>query len=414
MKKILIVEDSNMFVNLLKNRIYRDFWIESDVCRSYEEAMTLLAGKTTDYELVILDLTLPGSPDGEIVDLVNSYAIPIVVVTGRMNDQTRDKILEKKVIDYIIKGPHTLDLLASTIGRFLRNKHVEILLVEDSNLTRDMTRKILENQKFKVIEAHDGSEAMEKLNAHPEIKLVLTDFNMPRMNGFELTAAIRKYHPMDRVSIIGMSAHGNPLLSAQFLKRGANDFINKPYFEEELIWRVNQNVEMLFQMEQLRDAAYKDVLTGLFNRRHFFQVAEKLFNNAKRDNLKIDIAMIDIDHFKKINDTYGHSCGDMVIQQVATILNSSFRSSDLVARLGGEEFIVMTSNLDPEHRERVFNELRTRIFNHAIGCDSNEIRVSVSIGVNNQLSETLDKTISLADELLYQAKNAGRNRVVLN
>ncbi len=414
MKKILIVEDSNMFVNLLKNRIYRDFWIESDVCRSYEEATTLLAGKTTDYELAILDLTLPGAPDGEIVDLISSYAIPIVVVTGRMNDQVREKILEKQVIDYIIKGPHTLDLLASTIGRFLRNKHVQILLVEDSNLTRDMTRKILENQKFKVIEAHDGVQAMEKLHANPAIKLVLTDFNMPRMNGFELTAAIRKHHPMDRISILGMSAHGNPLLSAQFLKRGANDFINKPYFEEELIWRVNQNVELLFQMEQLRDAAYKDVLTGLFNRRHFFQVAEKLFNNAKRDNLKIDIAMIDIDHFKKINDTHGHNCGDMVIQQVATILNSSFRSSDLVARLGGEEFIVMTSNLDPGHRERIFNELRTRIAEHPIGCDDNEIRVTVSIGVNNRLESTLDKTISLADELLYQAKNAGRNRIVLN
>ena len=281
MNKILIVEDSNMFVNLLKARIYRDFCIDADVCRSYQEAETLLLGDIPEYELAILDLTLPGSPDGEIVDLVNSYNIPIVVVTGRINEQIREKVLAKQIIDYIIKGPHTLDLLACTIGRFLRNRDVQILLVEDSNLTRKVTKEILENQKFIVIEATNGSEGLKQLKANPDIKLVLTDYNMPVMDGFELTAAIRKHFPMDRISIIGMSAHGNPLLSAQFLKRGANDFINKPYFEEEWSGGSIRMLRCFFswkRCEKLQSGCpYRDTQSPLL-----LSGAAKLYANAKR------------------------------------------------------------------------------------------------------------------------------------
>ncbi len=250
MEKILIVEDSNMFINLLKSRASRDFGFASDICRSYQDAETLLTDNVTQYKMAILDLTLPGSPDGEIVDLVNSYNIPIIVVTGRMTEQIREKILEKQIIDYIIKGPHTLDLLAFTMRRFLRNNRVQILVVEDSNLARKRTRHFLEIQRYIVLEANNGKEALKQIMDHPDIRVVLTDYNMPEMDGFELTAAIRKSYPMNKISIIGMSAAGDPLLSSQFLKRGANDFINKPYFEEELIWRVNQNVEMIFLMEE--------------------------------------------------------------------------------------------------------------------------------------------------------------------
>ncbi|WP_029913493.1 GGDEF domain-containing response regulator [Pelobacter seleniigenes] len=414
MKKILLVEDSKMFINLVQNRISRDFQIECVIRQSYQEAAELLAAGQHEYLLAILDLTLPGSPDGEIVDLVKTQGIPIVVVTGRMDDLTRDSILEKQVLDYILKGPHTLDLLSGTISRFLRNKDIKILLVEDSRLVRESTKAILEKQQFTVIEANHGKTALQELRKHQDTRVVLTDFNMPEMNGFELTAEIRKNFPMDKLAVIGMSAYGNPLLSAQFLKRGASDFLNKPYFEEELVWRVNQNVEMLVHVEQLRQAAIVDSMTGLYNRGYFFQVGDKLFENARRQNLQISVAMIDIDHFKAINDTYGHCCGDVAIRHVAGILKNSFRSSDIVARFGGEEFIILTSNMDSSRIKQHFEELRERISSHIIKSDGAKIRVSVSIGVCTQLGETFDKTVSKADNLLYEAKNAGRNCVVIS
>ncbi len=411
MPNVLIVEDSRLFSNLLKKRVSEDFHVDCFVRTSYQDAVDLLEQEEHEFQLAILDLTLPGSPDGEIVDYVIGKGIPSIVVSGRMDDQIRENILSQQVFDYIMKGPHALDLLSNTIQRFIRNQKVTILLVDDSNLSRNNARRILTTQHFNFLDANNGASALELIKNDPSIKLVLTDYNMPRMDGYELTAEIRKIYPMDKMAIIGMSAHGNPLLSAQFLKRGANDFITKPYFEEELIWRVNQNVEMLEHIEMLREAAIRDALTGLYNRRYFFQAGGKLFENARRKHLKICVAMIDIDHFKSINDNYGHMNGDLVITQVGKILQESFRDSDIVARFGGEEFIVMTTNMEKPHLFAHFEQIRQDMAVLDFGVLNGERNVTISIGVQTKLEDSLEEMVNKADGLLYVAKNAGRNRV---
>lgn len=410
MPEVLIVEDSRLFANLLQKRVAEDFHVDCLVKTSYQETVELLEQDNHEIMLAVLDITLPGSPDGEIVDLVVSKEIPVIVVTARMDDHTREQILSKQVLDYIVKGPHTLDLLSCTIQRFLRNQDITILLVDDSALSRDHARKILETQHFKFLDATNGAKALQLISRDPSIRLVLTDFNMPTMDGFELTAEIRKCYPMDKLAIIGMSAYGNPLLSSQFLKRGANDFITKPYFEEELIWRVNQNIELLEQIELLREATIRDSLTGLYNRRYFFQTGEKLLENARRQNLEICVAMIDIDRFKAINDNFGHMNGDLVIKQLGELLKKSFRSSDIVARFGGEEFIIMTANMNQAHLFEHFEQIRRNIAQRDICGRDFKKRVTVSIGVTTRLPENLDDMIKIADGLLYKAKKAGRNR----
>ncbi|SHJ05106.1 diguanylate cyclase (GGDEF) domain-containing protein [Malonomonas rubra DSM 5091] len=414
MKDVLIVEDSRLFSGLLQKRIAKDFMISSTIKESYREAEEHLQEHADRYSLAVLDLTLPGSPDGEIVDLVVEKGLSVIVVTGRMDDQTRAKILERQVLDYIMKGPHALDLLSSTIARVLRNNEISVLVVEDSNLIREATRQILQTQHFNVLEAKDGLAALEQLRADRSIKVVLTDYNMPNMDGFKLTAEIRKSFPMDQMAVIGMSAQGNPMLSAQFLKRGANDFINKPYFEEELVWRVNQNVEILDRIAQLRDASIKDAMTGLYNRRHFFEAGANLFANAQRENIDICVAMLDIDHFKHVNDTYGHATGDLVIKEVAQTLQNSFRKSDLVARIGGEEFVVIASNMEKDARFGHFDDLRQKIEDLLIVVDGETIPVTISIGVTETLADSLDEMVREADGRLYQAKESGRNCVIMN
>ena len=244
-KYILVVEDSRLFCGLISKRIAREFSYECLVCSTRAEAKELLKRHPDDILLAVLDLNLPDAPDGEVVEHVAGKKIPTIVVTGHVNDQIRDRILHLQVFDYIIKGPHALDLLCAGIRRYLRNARFAILIVDDSAIAREMTTKLLATQYFTVVEAGNGTEALRKLEADPSIKLVLTDYHMPEMDGFELISAIRTRHSMDMLGIIGLSARGNSLLSSQFLKRGANDFLSKPYFEEELIWRVNQNIEML-------------------------------------------------------------------------------------------------------------------------------------------------------------------------
>ena len=413
MKKILIVEDSRLFSNLLAKRIVDDFQTECVICTTYRETVTLLKDDPDQFLLAVLDLTLPDSADGEVVNFVLEKGIPAIVVTARMDNQTREKILAQQILDYIMKGPHILEQLTATISRYLRNQETKLLLVDDSNLARQRIRTILASQSYKILEATDGVDALKVLKKNPDTTLVITDYQMPRMDGFELTAEIRKFKSINQLAIIGVSAHGNPLLSSQFLKRGANDFLNKPYFEEELIWRVKQNVELIEHIAQLRDAAIKDPLTHLYNRRYFFDAGEKLFANAQRKNLDITIAMIDIDHFKNINDTYGHSDGDTALVAVASALQESFRQSDIVARFGGEEFIVLMSNMAEEHLADHFETVRQKIASLAIKTEQSDIKVSVSIGVTTTLQSSLDKMVQIADDSLYQAKGSGRNCVVI-
>ncbi len=251
-KYILIVEDSRLFYGLISKKITQEFPYECIVKTTCAEAKEILDQRPEDALLAILDLNLPDAPDGEIVEHVATLGIPTIVVTARVDDEIRDRILRLQVFDYIIKGPHILDLLASSIRRFLRNSRYSILVVDDSALARGATVKLLSSQYFTIVEAGDGDEALQKLEKDPNIRLLLTDYHMPRMNGFELISAVRARYPMDSLAIIGLSARGNSLLSSQFLKRGANDFLSKPYFEEELIWRVNLNIEMLESLENQR------------------------------------------------------------------------------------------------------------------------------------------------------------------
>lgn len=413
MKKILIVEDSKLFSKLLAKRIVRDFQTECVICTTYKETAALLENNPEQFLLAVLDLNLPDSADGEVVDFVLAKGIPVVVVTAKMDAKIRENVLDKQVLDYIMKGPHTLDQLTETTKRYLRNQDITLLLVDDSDLFRQSTRKLLETQHYEILEAKNGTAALEIIKQNPAISLVITDYHMPKMDGFELTAEIRKIRPMDKLAIIGMSAYGNPLLSSQFLKRGANDFLTKPYFEEELICRVNQNIEIIEHIAQLRDAAIKDQLTRLYNRRYFFGTGEKLFENARRQNLDIAITMIDIDHFKNINDTYGHSDGDAALVAIAAVLQESFRASDIVTRFGGEEFIIMTVNMSPDHRANHFETVRRKIEELTVESRQNKIKVTVSIGVATALKDSLDEMVQKADELLYQAKESGRNCVVI-
>ncbi len=413
MKKILLVEDSRVFRSLIKNKIADQFDYECVVARNLQEAKTILEGPSNQFLLAILDLNLPDAPNGEVVEHVVSKNIPPIVLTALINDNIRDQIMAQGILDYIFKeGPQSLDQLMDTIRRYVRNQDISILVVDDSLVSRSLTCRMLKKQNYNVLEVGSGSDALNVIKSNPRIRLVVTDYHMPNMSGSEFTTEIRKTMAMDELAVIGMSAVGNPVLSAQFLKSGANDFVAKPYYEEEFLWRINQNIEMVENIKKLKDAAIKDHLTGLHNRRYFFSAAKNLFENAKRKNINISIGLIDIDNFKTINDTYGHAAGDEVLQHLSNILTSSLRASDIVARYGGEEFIVLATDKADKNDSIAFEKIRRKIETSPVETSAGAITVTISIGVATQLRASLEEMIKAADDFLYQAKESGRNRVV--
>ncbi|MCP4149731.1 MAG: diguanylate cyclase [bacterium] len=415
MKRILIVEDSFMIAEAVRREVSAKLNFECDIARNFTEARKLIEKQGEQYFIATLDLNLPDAHEGEIVDYVMSKNIPSVVFTGTFDDEIRERMMGEQILDYVVKeGPQAVEHLIHIIYRIYKNQSIKVLIVDDSSTSRNNLTNLLSSQRYQILEAKNGKAALIHLEKNPDIKLVITDYNMPVMNGFELISRIRQKYSGNQLAIIGISAYGTGLLSAKFLKKGANDFIIKPFVEEEFHSRINQNIEMLEYIEEIKKASNIDYMTGLYNRRYFFQFGEKLFENARRANFSMCIAMIDIDFFKKVNDTYGHYSGDMVLKYVGKLLADNLRTADILARFGGEEFCIITTNMERNGAEILFKRLLKLVEMQKIPTEKESISITISIGVTTKVADSLDATINNADKLLYKAKEAGRNQVVIH
>lgn len=409
---ILVVDNSKLFTSILSRRIESDLHLNVHAVHSYSEAKKLVDTYGAEFFIALAGLHLPDSHEGEVVDLMLSKKIPTVVFTGTYSEDIRERYLSKKIIDYVLKeDSHSLDYVVSLIRRIRLNRSIKVMVVDDSWAVREHIAELLHVHQYQVFKACDGVEAMNIISQHPDIKLVITDYSMPNMDGFSLTKQLRASHSKENLAIIGLSAKGSNKLSARFIKIGANDFMIKPFLSEEFYCRVTQNIEMLEYIKASKDAANKDYLTGLYNRRYFFDLGKSLHAAALRGQLKIIVAMIDIDYFKKINDTYGHDAGDIVLQEVSRKLFERFRQTDLVARFGGEEFCVLGTNMDEKNVENIFDDFRKRIEQTEINFGTKKIHVTISVGICEKLMKTLESMITEADTMLYQAKQSGRNIV---
>ena len=410
---ILIIEDNKAISNFIKKDLIANMNVDVVQAFSFTEAKELLEIKT-DFFVAVMGLILKDASRGEIVDYVMSKGIPSIVLTGTFDEQIRADILSKNVIDYVVKqGMESLDHIKKLISRLYKNQNIKALVVDDSRLLRAHFKTLLTTHQYHVIEAENGEVAMEKLAEHDDVKLVITDYHMPRMDGFELVTRIRQKYTKNEMIIIGLSTQGNGLLSAKFLKMGANDFLTKPFEAEEFYARVTQNVEYMEMLEKLKDAAIKDPLTQIYNRRHYFDVGQKIFADSKKNNTSLTVTMIDIDFFKKINDHYGHDGGDVALKHLSSLLHSIVGKQHLLARFGGEEFCILSNGFDLDTAAVFFEEIRKRVEASSITYKEQTIKITISMGISDNRQESLQEMINHADEMLYKAKHSGRNQVVI-
>ncbi|QJB55816.1 diguanylate cyclase [Pseudodesulfovibrio sp. zrk46] len=409
---VLIVEDSKFFASMLSRRIQDELGYKVDWKSTYADAVKIIDCCRDNYLVALLDLNLPDAPNGEIIDYALQKGIPSIVFTGNFDVEQRNKFVTWNLVDYILKDSNaSVELLLSTIKRLHKNRSTKVLVVDDSRTLRDSVAMLLRTQLFQVLEAGDGVEALEVLEENPDIKLVLTDYDMPRMDGFDLIRKIRAEHSKNDLAIIGMSASDEEVLSARLIKTGANDFIPKPFHIEEFHVRINHAVEMLNNIELIRDLSYKDPLTRLYNRRYFFENADKFIERSTKSGKSHCVGMLDIDFFKKVNDTYGHDGGDEVLKMVSAIVAEHFSEDAIVSRFGGEEFCVLVSHAPSDNMVGAFDGLRQGVERASIQYEGQEVKVTISVGICCEPLE-LEAMLKLSDSRLYTAKEGGRNRVV--
>ncbi len=381
---------------------------------SLAEARALLQQDPLRFSLAVLDLNLPDAPKGEIVDYVQSLGIPVVVLTGTIDKAVRKRMFERQVVDYEVKQQGVgIDNVVSMVSRLRFYGRSRILVVDDSRAFRQYLEALLNRHGYAVVVAENGLDALEILDRDPSIVMVITDYTMPEMDGATLVMEMRRKRKREELAIIGISGGSSGSVTVPLLKNGASDFIPKPFEVEEFYSRVDQNLDMIRYIREARDAANRDFLTKLYNRRYFYSVAEKMYASARRGNISLAAAMIDVDHFKRINDTYGHDAGDEVLVKLAEVVQHALRESDLLARFGGEEFVCLSVVADDAEARLAFERLRKVIENLRISVCGETLRVTASIGVNTELGESLDDMLNDADRQLYLAKQAGRNRIML-
>lgn len=412
MKKILVIEDSSMVRNILIQVIESKLNVPIDSAENMAQCRALIKEHGSKaYFAAMVDLNLPDAASGEAVAFTLAHQIPSIVLTGDYNETMRDKLLNMGVVDYVIKdSTYSFNYAISLLQRLYKNQFVEVLVVEDSAVARTYLDGLLRQHLFQVYTAEDGEQALQMLGKHPSIKLLLTDYNMPNVDGFQLVQQLRKQYDKNQLAIIGLSSADDPSLSARFIKHGANDFLSKPFIHEELYCRVNQTLDHMELVAEIQEAANRDYMTQLFNRRYLFIHGCKLHDQAKQGHITLAVTIMDIDHFKEVNDTYGHEVGDQVLKQFANMLTICFPKS-LVTRLGGEEFCILMTETDNEQASYRLNKFRERLAQTPVIANDQEIWITASFGVSNFVGDSLDSQLNRADKLLYEAKNDGRNRV---
>jgi diguanylate cyclase (GGDEF)-like protein len=294
---------------------------------------------------------------------------------------------------------------------------------------------ILTNHGYKVRPAPSGARALATIHKEPP-ELILLDIMMPGMDGYEVCRQLKAHEGTKDIPIIFLSALNEVFDKVKAFKAGGVDFITKPFQVEEVLARVRthitiraqqkvlalRNEELLKKNELITEQAQKlelmatrDFLTGLSNRRDFLERAGQEEMRFKRLGRPFALIMLDIDHFKRVNDTFGHACGDKVLTNVSRALEKALRAQDVLARWGGEEFICLLPETGVDGANCAAEKIRTDMEHQRYDCIDDDVPITVTAGVCvYDGSCAIEECIRRADDALYKGKIQGRNKVVLS
>jgi diguanylate cyclase (GGDEF)-like protein len=294
-----------------------------------------------------------------------------------------------------------------------------ILIVDDSVVIRTVVRGWLEQQGYLVEEAVDGQAAIDQsLAAPPDV--VLLDIEMPGMNGHEVLERMKAEDRLKDIPVVFLTNHSSMDEVLRGLGGGAHDYLSKPFLPPELVARVGAALrvkklqdELRLRNEELDKTSRTDVLTGLYNRRHLEEQLRVGLSTGRRRNEPTGVLLFDLDHFKAVNDTYGHQAGDDVLCELASRLQSELRAGDVAGRWGGEEFLVILPNTGLGGTVEAGERIRGIISGRPFRAGSHSLTVTISGGGASGIDVDDEALIHRADTGLYEAKDRGRNCVVV-
>ncbi len=364
---------------------------------------------------IVMDITFPkGQRSGpEVVSHLRSQLDrlpPIVFISSRSDYQARYEAVLAGGDAYYVKPLKTLELVHTLDELTIAVKHEpnKVLIVDDEPEIAKFHSAILNEAKMLTYELYSPENILEVLDTFKP-DLVLMDMHMPTYSGREVAKVIRQIPEYLSLPIIYLSSEMDEVKQANALRAGAEGFLTKPISPVTLINEVNVRVQ---RMQDLRSLMVKDSLTGLFNHTFIQRFLDATFANAVRTKQPCCVVMIDVDHFKKVNDTYGHPMGDQVLIAISRLLRQSVREGDAVGRYGGEEFVMVLNNLTKETAFKIVDKIRSAFSQLKFEHNDNVFNCTFSAGIS--MSSENETTLDLmedADQALYRSKQSGRNQV---
>lgn len=450
--RVLVVDDILPNVKLLEAKLTSEYY-DVLTATNGKEALEKVAAESPD--LVLLDVMMPGMDGFEVCTRIKQNPalahIPVVMVTALTDAEDKVRGLESGADDFLSKPINDIALMArvrslvrlkmaldewrvrentaNQLGVVEKQSNVmmesadkaRVLVVEDKNFEQRKIQETLQRDQDDVTVTENGAKTME-LVATQEFDVLIVSLNLAGEDGLRLCSHLKSSERTRSIPIVMIGGEEDMPRIAHGLEIGAHDYILRPVDRNELLARVRTQVRRKRFQERLRSTyeislsmALTDSLTGLYNRRYLEVHLEKLLLKNQESKKSLAVLLVDIDHFKQVNDKYGHTAGDEVLQIFSQRLLGNLRSFDLVARLGGEEFAVILPDVSEQRAWMVGERLRASISDVAFNVTGHEgIAITTSIGAalidHNQ--HTKHEVLERADKCLYEAKKGGRNAVV--
>lgn len=452
--RVLVVDDILPNVKLLEAKLSGEYF---DVITASSGAEAITKAETQGPDIILLDVMMPGMDGFETCQRLKSNAatahIPVVMVTALTDATDRVRGLESGADDFLSKPVNDVALMArvrslvrlkmmvdewrtrentATQFGFVGGKvgfsaepseKARVLVIEDRAFESEKFVETLKRDEDTVMPARSGEQAIA-IAQQNDFDIIVVSLNLEHEDGLRLCSHLRSNERTRSVPILMVGEETDMKRIAQGLEIGAHDYILRPVDRNEFLARVRTQVRRKRYQDRLRanyemslSLALTDSLTGLFNRRYLMVHLEKLLNKNKENNKALCVLMLDIDHFKRINDTYGHAVGDEVLKTFSSRISQRLRSFDLVARQGGEEFVVVLPDISKDMAIQVAERLRSGIASAPFEVSSPQGPISVTVSIGAVLIEgedvTVEESLRRADDELYRAKEGGRNRVYL-
>ena len=409
---IYVIEDDELLAREISSQLnYFDYEVETFSSTSpAAEAVKLRMPSALIVDVELPEGELAGPEFAKSFNRYTSSQVPSIFISSREDWQARLAAVQANGNAYLTKPIDYNDLLERLDQLTMRQipEPFKVLIVDDMEVLAEHYATVLRNADMQVKTVSDINDLMETLSDFkPE--LILMDIYMPQCSGLDAAKIIRQKDELLGVPIVFLSTESDPLQHISAMELGGDDFLQKPIADDHLLIAVRTRA---LRFRRLRSHMLCDGLTGLLNHVAIKTRLETELSRAQRQDEALSFAMLDIDHFKQVNDNYGHPVGDRVIKSVARMLKKRLRKSDLIGRYGGEEFAIILPDTDINMAHKLLDDIRQNFSQITQQSHDAQFYCSLSAGAT-QLSpnDSPDSLINTADEALYEAKNSGRNKV---